>query len=1029
MTTVETAPRFSAEEARRLGRDFFGIEAAGEVCLLPSERDRNFLIRDAGGAGYVLKIANASERRERLEFQNNVMDRLSRDPGGPLCPRPFAGSVGEGVFSVPDSAGRPHFVRLVSYLPGTPLGGVRPHNAALLRDLGAFTARLVKALSVFEVEDPQPELIWNFRNGPRVVAEYGSDIRDTEKRRTLDAVLALYKERSDRVMRLPQVLAHNDGNDWNIIVAPPDRTSAAFGRMTIAGIIDFGDMTRSPSLTDLAVVLTYAMLGKDDPPAAAARVIKGYHAVLPLSPEDGEALFALVCLRLCMSAAIAARQKALDPENDYLTVSENDVWRLLGEIERLPPSLPGCVFRAACGHPPISGGEASVRWLGEKKGSGSFADVLGFSPTPENAAPLDLSVGSPLLEREEHWTDMAEFATVVDSEMARSGARIGVGRYGEARLLYTTPVFKPPENPLADGRTIHLGIDLFVSAGTPVHAPFDGVVHSFRDNAAAVDYGPTVILEHAPEPGIRFFTLYGHLSRESLRSLVPGRSISRGERIATIGGMDENGGWPPHLHFQVMTDMLGLHGDFPGVAPAAWSSLWMSLAPDPNLILGLAEDVVRPPGRSPEELAALRQRILGPSLSLSYREPLKIVRGYMRYLYDHAGRVFLDAVNNVPHVGHSHPRVVEAVRRQAAVLNTNTRYLHDLILLYAEKLTALLPEPLRVCFFVNSGSEANDLALRMARTATGRKDVIVIDGAYHGNLSSLIDISPYKFDGPGGPGRPPETRNIPMPDPYRGLYRDDPWAGSRYAVHVGEAIAALAEDGRKPAAFIAESVLSCGGQIVPPPGFLEEAYRRVRSVKGVCIADEVQTGFGRCGTHFWAFETQDVRPDIVTLGKPIGNGHPLGAVITTREIADAFATGMEYFNTFGGNPVSCAAGLAVLDVIRDENLQENALRTGGRLMDNLRRLQEKHDLIGDVRGLGLFLGVEFVLDRKTRAPAPLHAAYIVERMRGEGILLSTDGPDRNVVKIKPPLVFTEADADLLAERLDGILSETPLRRD
>jgi 4-aminobutyrate aminotransferase-like enzyme/Ser/Thr protein kinase RdoA (MazF antagonist) len=1029
MTTVATAPRFSVEDGRRLGREFFGIEAEGEVCPLPSERDQNFLLRLESGDAFVLKIANASERRERLEFQNDVMGRLNRDPGGPLCPRPVAGPGGEQIFSVTHPAGRSHFVRCVSYLPGTPLGGVRPHDGTLLCDLGAFTARLVKALSAIEGPDPQPDLIWNVRNGPRVIAEYGGDIDDPEKRRILRTVFRLFEHHADSIKRLPDVLAHNDGNDWNIIIAPPERTVRAFGRMSVAGIIDFGDMTRSPSLTDLAVVLAYAMLGKGDPLAAAVSVIKGYHAVLPLAQEDAEALFGLVCLRLCMSAAIAARQKALDPKNDYLSISEAQVGMLLEEMARMPASLPGCVFRAACGHAPVAGAETALRWISEKGTHGEFADVLGFALTPENTVPLDLSVGSPLFEREEHWTDMAAFASLVDFEMAASGARVGVGRYGEARLLYTSPVFKSPENPLADGRTIHFGVDLFVPAGTPVHAPLDGIVHSFRDNAADLDYGPTVILEHSPEPGVRFFTLYGHLSRESLQGLAPGRAVGRGERIAAVGGRNENGGWPPHLHFQIMTEMLGLEGDFPGVAPASWRRFWMTIVPDPSLILGLSEESVRPPGRPPEELAALRQRLLGPSLSLSYRVPLKIVRGDGRYLFDHEGRVFLDAVNNVPHVGHCHPRVVEAVRRQAAVLNTNTRYLHDLILEYAERLTALLPEPLQVCFFVNSGSEANDLALRMARTFTGRRDVIVIDGAYHGNLSSLIDISPYKFDGPGGAGRPHETRKVPMPDPYRGLYRDDPWAGSRYAVHIGEVIAELAESGRKPAAFIAEPVLSCGGQIVPPPGFLEEAFRRVRSVKGVCIADEVQTGFGRCGTHFWAFETQDVRPDIVTLGKPIGNGHPLGAVITTREIADAFATGMEYFNTFGGNPVSCAAGLAVLDVIRDEKLQENALKTGGRLRDNLQRLQGKHDLIGDVRGLGLFLGLEFVLDRETRTPAPLHAAYIVERMRGEGILLSTDGPDRNVIKIKPPLVFTAADADLLADRLDAILSETPLCRD
>jgi 4-aminobutyrate aminotransferase-like enzyme len=569
-------------------------------------------------------------------------------------------------------------------------------------------------------------------------------------------------------------------------------------------------------------------------------------------------------------------------------------------------------------------------------------------------------------------------------------------------------------------------MDIFVPAGSDVFAPLDGTVHSFRDNAARLDYGPTIILEHAPASGVRFFTLYGHLSRASLAGLEPGQTVRKGERLGAVGAIDENGGWPPHLHFQVIADMLGKSGDFPGVAPHGRRDLWTALSPDPNAILGVSDELLRDTALEPAEIAALRREHLGRSLSLSYRSPLTIVRGSMQNLIDRAGRVFLDAVNNVPHVGHSHPKVVEAVRRQAAVLNTNTRYLHETIVRYARRLAALLPDPLEVCFFVNSGSEANDLALRLAAAYTGRRDIVVLDGAYHGNLSSLIAISPYKFNGPGGAGCPPATHVAPMPDPYRGLFRDDPRAGEKYAARVGDIFKELAAAGRPPAAFIAEPVLSCAGQIVPPPGFLEEAFRLVREAGGVAIADEVQVGFGRCGTHFWAFETQGAGPDILTLGKPIGNGHPLGAVVTTRAIADVFAGGMEYFNTFGGNPVSCAAGMAVLDVVEEEGLQANALTTGARLSAGLRSLMDRHPLIGDVRGLGLFLGVELVLDRATREPAPLHAAYAVERMREEGVLLSTDGPDRNVLKIKPPLCFTAADADLLVAKLDRVLSETPL---
>jgi 4-aminobutyrate aminotransferase-like enzyme len=432
---------------------------------------------------------------------------------------------------------------------------------------------------------------------------------------------------------------------------------------------------------------------------------------------------------------------------------------------------------------------------------------------------------------------------------------------------------------------------------------------------------------------------------------------------------------------------------------------------------------------SPERLLADRRHHLGPSLSVAYRRPLEIVRGWRQFLFDADGRRYLDAVNNVPHVGHAHPRVVRAGQRQMAVLNTNTRYLHELVLRYAERLWATLPSPLSVCYFVNSGSEANELALRLARAYTGRRDVVVLEGAYHGNTTTLIDVSPYKHDGPGGAGAPGWVHKVPMPDVYRGRFQgDDRRAGERYAAFVADAITRIRGRGAQAGAFLCESALSAAGQIPLPPGYLAAAYAHVRRAGGVCIADEVQVGFGRVGTHFWAFETQDVVPDIITLGKPMGNGHPLGAVITTPEIAAAFANGMEYFNTFGGNPVSCAIGLAVLDVLADEGLQANARQVGRRLKTGLRELASRHPLIGDVRGLGLFVGVELVRDRTTLDPAGQEAGFVAERMREHGVLISTDGPSHNVLKIRPPLVFTADDADRLVETLDRVLGETSATR-
>jgi 4-aminobutyrate aminotransferase-like enzyme len=421
-----------------------------------------------------------------------------------------------------------------------------------------------------------------------------------------------------------------------------------------------------------------------------------------------------------------------------------------------------------------------------------------------------------------------------------------------------------------------------------------------------------------------------------------------------------------------------------------------------------------------------RQRLLGANLRLSYRDPLHIVRGSMQYLWDVDGRRYLDGYNNVPHVGHCHPRVVQAGQEQMARLNTNTRYLHELTTAYAERLGATLPGSLKVCYFVNSGSEANELALRLARAHTGRRDLIVLEHAYHGNTTTLIDVSPYKHCGPGGSGTPPWVHVAPLPDLYRdagqtGGPENGAGAGTRYVRELEAIIDRVRTGGGGLCGFMAESWPSVAGQLRLPADYVQAAYARVRAAGGVCIADEVQTGYGRLGGHFWGFEYYHVVPDIVVLGKPIGNGHPIGAVVTTAEIARSFDNGMEFFSTFGGNTVSCAIGLAVLDVVQSEALQRRASEVGAGLLALLRRLQQRHELIGDVRGAGLFVGVELVTDRASRAPASAQASDAVNRMRELGVLVGTEGPHHNVIKIRPPLPFDAQDAARLSDALASAL--------
>ncbi|MCR9244425.1 MAG: aminotransferase class III-fold pyridoxal phosphate-dependent enzyme [bacterium] len=458
--------------------------------------------------------------------------------------------------------------------------------------------------------------------------------------------------------------------------------------------------------------------------------------------------------------------------------------------------------------------------------------------------------------------------------------------------------------------------------------------------------------------------------------------------------------------------------DLVAVTPGAARQILTAGIDDAGRCGGLVTDAAR----DTEELLEQRQQRINPALSLAYRDPIHMARGRGQYLIDASGSPFLDLVNNVCHVGHCHPHVVAAGQRQLARLNTNTRYVYDGLTDYAERLCRTLPAELDTCFFVNSGSEANELALRLARTHTGRRDMVILDGAYHGHTSALIALSPYKFKGKGGSGQTePWVHIAPSPDGFRGAHRGmGVEVGRAYGDDVGRVIAASE---RPIAGFLHESLLSCGGQLALPDGYLERAYERARAAGAVCIADEVQVGFARAGSHFWAFELQGVVPDIVVMGKPIGNGHPMAAVVARREIAESFHNGMEFFATFGGNPVSCAIGTAVLDVIEHEGLQRHALELGAHFLAGLRDLQQRHALVGDVRGVGLFLGVELVRDRDTLEPATAAAAELVNRMRHRGVLLSTDGPFDNVLKIKPPMVLTRGDVDMTLRLLDAELRE------
>lgn len=417
------------------------------------------------------------------------------------------------------------------------------------------------------------------------------------------------------------------------------------------------------------------------------------------------------------------------------------------------------------------------------------------------------------------------------------------------------------------------------------------------------------------------------------------------------------------------------------------------------------------------DLIDRREKLLGAAYSLFYDEPVHLVRGEGVWLYDADDRKYLDMYNNVPHVGHCHPQVVAAICEQASRLNTHTRYLHENVLDYAERLTARFTADLDTAMFCCTGSEANELALRIARNVTGGEGLIVTDFSYHGNSKATYEISTESCP---VEKLPSYVVTVPSPDCYRGQYRDAD-AGLRYAEYVQQAIDTLQERGIRPAAFVVDTIISSGGVVAPPAGYLSKAADIIHAAGGLFIADEVQPGFGRCGAHFWGFEADGADPDIVTMGKPMGNGHPIAAVVTRADMARAFSREDGYFNTFGGNPVSCAAALAVLDVIEGEGLQQNAQLVGEHLVAGLQALSQKHSVIGDIRGNGLFVAVEFVSDRATRAADAKTAATVVNELRNRGVLTGAIGPDNNILKLRPPMVIQTAEADLMLATLDEVL--------
>jgi 4-aminobutyrate aminotransferase-like enzyme/Ser/Thr protein kinase RdoA (MazF antagonist) len=1004
---LKTTPDFSLEAAAALLAEHYGL--TGTLSPLASERDQNFKVETPDGQTFILKIVNAAEPEAESDFQTALLAHIGTHAGDLPVPHIRPTTTGESLARTTSPHGVNHHIRLVSWVMGQPLAETERSDTAL-ESLGRMLGRFDAALKGFMHPGALRDLDWDIRKADRS-AERLHHVSSTEDRALLECFLKRFATIAPQLATLRAAVIHNDANDWNVLVDPADHDR-------ISGLIDFGDALHAPLIAEVAIAAAYAGLDHADPIGAAAAIARGFHTEYPLLEEEIDLLYDLIALRLVTSVTISASRRSHTDDNPYLAISERPAWALLRKLDRMNPRFATAILRKACGFEAAPGARAVTDWIAGNRAS--LAPLLERPAATYPAALVPYGDPSHPMTVKSAGEQPDEAQAIWEAYCVENGIDLGIGPWGEARTVYAGEMFV---SRFIEGarRTHHLGFDLFMAAGTKVFTPLPATVVSVEIEQDPLGYGCLIALRHEPDGCPPFVTLWGHLAHEALGRLKAGDTLEAGALVGEMGAPKENGGWAPHLHLQLSTDPALSATEILGVGEPRYLDVWAELFPDTRIFAGIAEEFYERHGRAHDEIVKLRRELLLPNLSISYDKPIKFVRGEGVWLIDDSGRAYLDCFNNVCHIGHAHPAVVEAMAKQAATLNTNTRYLHDNIVAYAERLTSTLPKELTVAGFVNSGSEANSLALRLMRAHTGRENAITLDWSYHGTTQELIDISPYKFRRKGGKGPKSHVHVAAVPDSY---HAPEGWPveehGKRFAESVAELIATMQAKGEAPGFFIAESIPSVAGQVFLPEGYLKEVYGLVRAAGGVCIADEVQVGFGRVGSHWWAFETQGVVPDIMTMGKPIGDGHPMAAVVTTREITDSFNNGMEYFNTFGGNPVSCAVGLAVLDVIESQDLRGNALTIGNYLMDAFRDMQKRYAVIGDVRGLGLFLGIELVTDRRTKAPATDFARAVSNGARRRGVLMGTEGPHDNVLKMRPPMIFSKRDAD----HLIAVLEET-----
>ncbi|UST69611.1 aminotransferase [Pseudomonas moraviensis] len=954
-------PQVSEAQALQWLAEYYGL--GGTLQALGSQQDLNYRVDSARGR-FVLKVCRGDYALSELQAQHAGLKYLA-EHSAIKVPRVIAANNGEDLLSLHANGEAVH-VRLLEYIDGQPLTDFDHLGQDVVAGFGRLCGEMDLALAGFDHPGLERTLQWDARHANALINHLLPMISDEQQRAAIGAAA----ERAERHLRplldkLPVQAIHMDITDDNVVWQRDVQR-----HWQLQGVIDFGDLVRTWRITDLSVTCAALLHHADGDPFVILPAVKAYYAVNPLHYEELQALWPLIVARAAVLVLSGEQQVSVDPGNTYSRDNLSHEW----EIFRVATSVPLALMEAAI----LTAVGQSLPGVENIQFAPLLPGLVG-----REFALIDLGVLSPHFEAG-NWEQQG-----IDQRLLTEAATVhglAATRYGQYRLSRTRP------DSATEPDTFPLHVELHVPSGTDVQAPFAGVLSQTADGALRLD---------GPQFSVR---LWGVTPFPD-----PGAALDQGQRIGKVRG--------PLLVQLCRAAEL----DAPLFCTPSRALAWQALCPSPATLLGLACDAE--PELDAQTLLARRDASFARTQKHYYVDPPRIERGWRNHLIDMHGRSYLDMLNNVAVLGHGHPRMAAVAARQWSLLNTNSRFNYAAVAEFSERLLKLAPKGMDRVFLVNSGSEANDLAIRLAWAYSGGRDMISVLEAYHGWTVGADAVSTSIADNPKAlESRPDWVHPVTAPNTYRGEFRG-PDSAPDYVRSVEHHLRKLAEQKRQLAGFICEPVYGNAGGISLPSGYLQKVYALVRAQGGVCIADEVQVGYGRMGKFFWGFEDQGVVPDIITMAKGMGNGQPLGAVITRREIAETLEAEGYFFSSAGGSPVSCQIGMAVLDVMAEEKLWENAQVVGGHFKARLEALIDKHPLVGAVHGSGFYLGLELIRNRQTLEPATAETALLCDRLRELGIFMQPTGDDLNILKIKPPMVTSRQSVDFFVDMLDRVLTE------